>query len=495
MSGSKFKTLSRLRTGLLFLLPNILGFAAFTIVPLVMSIVLAFTNWDVQRHNMFKDEPLQFVGLENFVRLFSHPNFYQYLGNTLFLMIGIPFSIAGSLIAALLLTRKFHHDRPGFRIALLVVGAVLGGSCLILFLGFGASSVLLLLAMLALTLLLSGVLGGPTFYRTVFYAPHFTAGVATFLLWKQLYNAETGPINNALRPVLVELSGFFRQFPDWTGSVGMVLLLGVFLGLFWSQARRLLRAYEDAEAGWKTLVLSGILVGMPSLFAPRWYPGQGIGWALLAAVLVLVIVAGLRIRRLEPLHPVVGDRGLGSFLMLSAGIMILEFLCLGLGKLSLNLPLMAETGLAPPNWLSDYHWAKPAIMIMAFWAAVGSNNMILYIAGLTNIPGELYEAADIDGATPIQRFWNITWPQLAPVTFFIVIMSMIHGLQGGFEMARTMTQGGPAGATTTLSYYVFIEGFETGRLGYASAVVWALFLMVFTITMFNFKFGNRYVND
>lgn len=495
MAQSKFKRLSRLRTGLLFLLPNILGFLAFTIVPLVMSIILAFTNWDVQQHNMFKNEPLQFVGFENFIRLFSHPNFYQYLGNTLFLMIGIPFSIAGSLIAALLLTRKFHHDRPGFRIGLLIVGGVLGGSCLILLLLTGASSVFLLLAMLALTLLLSGVVGGPTFYRTLFYAPHFTAGVATFLLWKQMYHAETGPVNNALRPVLDQVGGFIRFFPDWMGGMGSMLLIALFLFLVINQGMRLMRAYADAEVGWKALLLSWCLILVPAGFAPRWYPQQGGGWILLGLVLLLTVIGIFRLRKVIPLHRVTSERGLGSFLMLSAGFMILEFLCLGFGRLSLFLPTMAETGLNPPNWLSDFHWAKPAIMIMAFWAAVGSNNMILYIAGLTNIPGELYEAADIDGATPMQRFWNITWPQLAPVTFFIVIMSMINGLQGGFEMARTMTQGGPAGATTTLSYYVFIEGFETGRLGYASAVVWALFLMVFTITMFNFKFGNRYVND
>jgi multiple sugar transport system permease protein len=134
-------------------------------------------------------------------------------------------------------------------------------------------------------------------------------------------------------------------------------------------------------------------------------------------------------------------------------------------------------------------------MIMGLWAAVGSNNMLLYLAGISNVPPDLYDAANVDGASAAQRFRHVTWPQLAPVTFFIVIMSIIHGLQGGFEMARTMTRGGPAGATTTLSYYVYTEGFETGRLGYASAVAWTLFALVFVVTLFNWKFGNRYVND
>jgi multiple sugar transport system permease protein len=156
---------------------------------------------------------------------------------------------------------------------------------------------------------------------------------------------------------------------------------------------------------------------------------------------------------------------------------------------------LASKGFDPPNWLGDYGWAKPALMIVALWGAIGSNNMILYLAGLSNIPPELYEAADMDGASALQRFWQITWPQLAPVTFFIGVMGVIEGLQGGFEMARAMTNGGPAGSTTTLSYFIFTEGFETGRLGYASAVAWILFLLVFVFSIINFRFGNRSAND
>ena len=81
------------------------------------------------------------------------------------------------------------------------------------------------------------------------------------------------------------------------------------------------------------------------------------------------------------------------------------------------------------------------------------------------------------------------------MTFFIAVMGVINGLQGGFEMARTMTQGGPAGATTTLSYFIFTQGFETGRLGYASAIAWVLFGLVFVFSLVNFRFGNRDVND
>ena len=133
--------------------------------------------------------------------------------------------------------------------------------------------------------------------------------------------------------------------------------------------------------------------------------------------------------------------------MISLGVMVAMFVALGVAAVMLNLPGMvadpADPGLHPPAWLNDYDWAKPALMFMGFWAAIGSNNMLLYLAALTNVPQELYEAADIDGASRLQRFWNVTWPQLAPTTFFITVMSVIGGLQGGFESARTMTPRRP----------------------------------------------------
>jgi multiple sugar transport system permease protein len=131
--------------------------------------------------------------------------------------------------------------------------------------------------------------------------------------------------------------------------------------------------------------------------------------------------------------------------------------------------------------------AREAIMFMGFWAAIGGNNLILFLAGLSSIPPELNEAAEMDGATAWQRFRHITWPQLAPTTFFIVIIALIGGLQGGFEQARMMTNGGPAGTTTTLSYYIYLQGFERLDLGYGSAVAWILFLLVFGLTLLQWR--------
>ncbi len=189
------------------------------------------------------------------------------------------------------------------------------------------------------------------------------------------------------------------------------------------------------------------------------------------------------------------DTGVSAEIALALGFMPLFALLAAGMALGHVLPAAAAAGIEAPNWLGDYDWAKPAIMVMGLWAAIGSNNMILYLAGLNNIPPELYEAADLDGASAMQRFWHVTWPQLAPITFFIGVMGIIAGMQGGFEMARVMTQGGPAGSTTTLSYFIYTEGFETGRLGYASAAAWVLFALVFGLSLLNFRFGNRSLND
>jgi multiple sugar transport system permease protein len=144
-----------------------------------------------------------------------------------------------------------------------------------------------------------------------------------------------------------------------------------------------------------------------------------------------------------------------------------------------------------PAWLADPTWAKPALMFMGMWTAAGGMNMLLYLAALSNIPQDLLDAAEVDGAGRWSRFRHVTWPQLAPTTFFIAIMSVIGGLQGGFEQARVMTNGGPAGATTTLSYYIYTKGFDDLELGYAAAISWVLFAVIFIATAINWRFGKE----
>ena len=310
-------------TALCFLLPNFLGFLVFTLGPVAFSLAASFTNW-----NLMKTVPLQWVGLDNFTKLLTRDEFWLYSINTAYLMMGIPLSIAASLLLAVLLSQKLR---------------------------------------------------GMVVYRTLFYLPSFTAGVAMLILWKALYNPDFGPVNTGIEAGLSWIGATSVDAPTWLASTKNVLALGV-----------------------------------------------------------------------EKVQFVSAQFGLG---------------------------------------------ARDAIIIMGIWTAAGGGNMLLYLAGISNIPEELYEAASIDGAGKWAQFRHVTWPQLAPTTFFIVIMSFIGGMQGGFEQARVMTLGGPAGTTTTLSYYIYTKAFEEFQIGYASAVAWVLFLVIFAVTLFNWRFGSQYVNE
>ncbi len=153
--------------------------------------------------------------------------------------------------------------------------------------------------------------------------------------------------------------------------------------------------------------------------------------------------------------------------------------------------LLATVGVIGPEWLLEYYWAKPALMIVSMWTAVGGVNMLLYLAGLQGIPPELYEAAKIDGASAFQRFIHITVPMLAPTNFFIFVTGIIYGFQGGFDSAFVLTKGGPAGSTTTLSYYIYNHAFVFFNMGYAAAIALVLFALVLLITVINWKFGGQ----
>lgn len=294
----------------LFLLPNLLGFLAFTLLPVGASLGLSFCNWDPVAQEVSEIEP---AGLANYTELLgthrqpeelggdivaNTPEFWDALYNTAFMMLAIPFSMAGSLLLAVLLNKG-------------VRGLVL--------------------------------------FRTAFFLPSICAGVGTMLLWVSMFDKENGTIN---------------------------LVLGL-------------------------------------------------------------------------------------------------------------------VGIEGPNWLNSYTWAKPALMLMGAWASIGGINMILYLSGLQNIPRDLYEAAAIDGAGKWQQLWHVTIPMLTPITFFVLIISVIGGMQGNFEGPYIMTGG--AYGTTTMSLYIYRQAFEFFRMGYASAIAWVLFLIVLTITLINWRIGERRV--
>lgn len=484
--------------GLFFLGPNLTGFLIFTLIPLILSLVLAFSNWDLRLHNMFKDERVKFIGFEHFTRLFTDENFWKYLGNTLFFMIGLPIGISLSLISAIILSQDL---KGGSRKAWVIIalGAIMIGSCSILAAyGMGGASLTILLSGMFGLIIIGGSLGGQTVYRTLFYIPNFTAGVATMLLWKKMYNPVNGPVNEALAGPVRLVGNTLGSLPQSVMNGALILMLILACGLIHLCATRVLKQYRDGEIGIAGVIIAAVmlLIAPASAIAAGWLPASTYVITTLLATLLAISLAIWR-AGINPIFDAKPSEGVGSALMLSISAMVGAFALIGIGLALWQLPLASSVpgGLAPPSWLQDPGWAKPALMLMGLWGAVGSQTMLLYLAALTNVPGELYEAADIDGASRNQKFWNVTWPQLAPTTFFVVVMGVIGGLQGGFEMARVMTQGGPAGSTTTLAYFIYTEGFETGRLGFSSAVSWTMFLLVLVVTLFNWKFGNRYVND
>ncbi len=335
-----------------FLGPNFLGFLLFVSVPIAASLFFSFTEYNIL-------QPPRWVGLRNYAdvlwfhwedapvtrevtldtgekarvpivdevlqpdgttrrvartarRLAANDSrFWYYCYNTVFLMLGLPLGMAVSLAMALLMNQKIR---------------------------------------------------GITFWRTVFFLPSVTAGVAVYLLWMWIYDPENGLLNHFLSASFSWIGLFPKDPSEW----------------------------------------------------PRW--------------------------------------------LMSAGL------------------------------------AKPSLIVMGLWIGAGGFNMVLFLAALQGVDPQLYEAAMIDGATAWQKFRHITWPLISPTTFFILVMGIIWGFQGGFMQAYVMTEGGPQGATTTLSYYIFNNAYTWFNLGKAAAVAWFLFVVVLALTLVNWRFGGRKVN-
>jgi multiple sugar transport system permease protein len=149
-------------------------------------------------------------------------------------------------------------------------------------------------------------------------------------------------------------------------------------------------------------------------------------------------------------------------------------------------------GITGPAWLGDPAWAKPAIVIMAAWGA--GNAMVVYLAGLQDVPTSLYEAALIDGAGFFQRLFNVTLPMISPVIYFNVVLSIIAGFQA-FTQAFIMTGASGAPARSTLFYVLnlYNVGFQDLRMGYASAMAWLLFLVILAVTFAATRVSKRWV--
>ena len=148
--------------------------------------------------------------------------------------------------------------------------------------------------------------------------------------------------------------------------------------------------------------------------------------------------------------------------------------------------------LPAPAWLATPEWALPAVAITTIWRNAGYY-MAIYVAALQGIPRELNEAAALDGTTAWQRLRHVTIPLLSPATFMIGVVATIWAFQV-FDLTYMMTRGGPSNATLTLVYYIYLAGFQWGRMGYASAVAVALFVVTMILTLGYFASQRRWVH-
>ncbi len=152
--------------------------------------------------------------------------------------------------------------------------------------------------------------------------------------------------------------------------------------------------------------------------------------------------------------------------------------------------ILSIVGISGVDWLGDQHWAMPAIILMAVWKNFGYN-MVIFIAGLQNIPAELYEAASIDGAGRFQQFRTITVPLLAPTTVYISILTMIGYFQL-FSEPYVMTQGGPLNSTLSVVLLMYQQGFRWWNMGYSAAIAFVLFAFILAGSLIQSRVQKRW---
>ena len=154
--------------------------------------------------------------------------------------------------------------------------------------------------------------------------------------------------------------------------------------------------------------------------------------------------------------------------------------------------LLLRIGLPPQKWLSSPATAMPSIILMDIWRHVGYD-MVIFLAGLQGIPQHLYEAMDVDGGGKWAKFRHVTWPLLAPTTFFILVISIINRFKI-FATIHTMTRGGPADATEVIVFFLYEQAFQYFKIGYAFAVAYLLFVIIFSLTLIQWKIGKKAVH-
>ncbi len=202
--------------------------------------------------------------------------------------------------------------------------------------------------------------------------------------------------------------------------------------------------------------------------------------ALVLAMLLNMKVRGLSIYRTVFYIPVIVPTVASAIIwlyLLNPQVGILNF-------------MLRTFHIGPIPWLTDPAWAKPSLVMMSLWSI--GNAVVIFLAGLQDIPGELLEAAQLDGATGLQQILTIKIPMISSVLFFNLIMGLIGGFQV-FTQAYVMTSGGPADSTLFYALYLYRNAFQYFKMGYASAMAWVLFIIILAVSLLVFRSSDRWV--
>jgi len=409
-----------------FLFPAVLTILVWRYYPLVRGAALAFTDYRILGEDSF-------VGLDHFIEAFTQATFWRSLGQT-------------AVYAAIAL-------------------------------GLGFPTPILL------AMLLSEIPWGKMLFRTVFYLPAVTSGIVVMFIWKMMYDdSGQGVFNRALAWATGQPTGRAVVVGTFLVAWLLVVLLGA------SIAVHALRWYEGRRRWMPPL----LLLGAAPLWADRLLAPFGTGWLLptglrapltflvegaigAAAVLltVLAVLMLIRRRREDIGRPAVLATGLAAGAMAVA----LAF------RLAYVLAPMAR----PYPWLQDPtgYWVMLWIVLPGIWAGAGPG-CIIYLAAIKSIPEELYEAADVDGAGPLDKAWHVTLQYLKP----LILINFVGAFIGTFHAMQNilvMTGGGPGYKTMTIGMDIFFNAFTHLKFGYATAEAWILGSLLIGFTVYQLR--------
>jgi multiple sugar transport system permease protein len=285
-----------------------------------------------------------------------------------------------------------------------------------------------------------------------------------------------------------ELMGYLWTFPWWGGFLAFSAY-PTLMGLY----------YSFTSTRW---VDRGIFVGVQNYVTaltqdPRFWPGVGIMFYYAIAVVPLTMAASLFAATILN-QKLKGENIFRTIfyipsLMPEVALVVMWTWILNpsYGLMNQFLKLFGITGL---RWLDDPNTAIPSLLIMATWGAFGGTSMLIFLSTLQSVPQELYESCDMDGGGVLAKFWFITVPMISPAIFFNGILGIIGAFSSFvFAYLAPAVPGGPNFSTYSLSLHIYIQGFQEGRLGYASAMSWMLFLIIAAIIIVNYLLSGRWL--